>query len=211
MKFGHEMKEALAQVGYPKEWVEKAIPYGRLKKLINKLSDELNNLGLDTDTLSQLLSPESTQDSGSGVLQYKFDGSFQYDFHGKQSYHESRWTRSGTEYSCSEWSTWQQHLMQGSDCSTGDQTFFKPTLTLWYDEKTGRVADFRISEDTRRHLENVAAKVQGRDTPWGLVVEAGQSTHKPPTDRPGFSKIEIPLKIDNKFFSEIQVNNLLRF
>tara|TARA_R110002060_G_scaffold3869_4_gene6060 strand:- start:1105 stop:1293 length:189 start_codon:yes stop_codon:yes gene_type:complete len=36
MKFGREFREALEKEGYPATWVETAIPYRQLKKLLKK-------------------------------------------------------------------------------------------------------------------------------------------------------------------------------
>ena len=51
MKFSHEFKEALLREGFPAYWVESAIPYGQLKKVIKKvkkeLEDTLEDLGLE--------------------------------------------------------------------------------------------------------------------------------------------------------------------
>lgn len=76
MKFAHELKEALSREGkspivatvprpsadhrspwldYPPHWVESAIPYGQLKKVLKRVARELMDLGLDPETLRQLL------------------------------------------------------------------------------------------------------------------------------------------------------------
>ncbi|CZT42416.1 uncharacterized protein RSE6_02321 [Rhynchosporium secalis] len=77
MKFGQKFKEALEKDGYPLEWVDTAIPYRQLKKLIKKTQQELEILGFDSNTLAQL--KESSADegapSGEGVaFQYSFEG-----------------------------------------------------------------------------------------------------------------------------------------
>ncbi|CZT15386.1 uncharacterized protein RCC_01250 [Ramularia collo-cygni] len=54
MKFGHEYSTALANEGFPPEWVEKAIEYKHLKKCIKKIHNELEDLGLDKQTLTVL-------------------------------------------------------------------------------------------------------------------------------------------------------------
>lgn len=58
-------------VGFPSQWVDVAIPYGRLKKCLKKVQKELGDLGLGPDTLSVLMEPGP----GSPVLlNYKLDG-----------------------------------------------------------------------------------------------------------------------------------------
>ena len=55
MKFGQVFKEALRKEGFPSEWVNSAISYSQLKKCINRLTNELAELGLDPGTLNRLL------------------------------------------------------------------------------------------------------------------------------------------------------------
>lgn len=53
MKFAHEFKDALIREGFPSSWVESAIPYSQLKKVIKKVLIELQAIGLDPATLTQ--------------------------------------------------------------------------------------------------------------------------------------------------------------
>jgi hypothetical protein len=84
MKFAHELKEALRREGFPPHWVESAIPYGQLKKCIKKVEGELRGLGLDADTLRQLIPPHPYSGS-QRVPQASGDGAvaFQYYFAGQ--------------------------------------------------------------------------------------------------------------------------------
>ncbi|PNH42797.1 hypothetical protein VD0004_g4598 [Verticillium dahliae] len=59
MKFAHDFKETLSREGFPSHWVESAIPYSQLKKVLKRVAGELNDLGLDPETLRQLLDPQS--------------------------------------------------------------------------------------------------------------------------------------------------------
>lgn len=54
MKFGREYETALANDGFPQEWVARAIEYKNLKKAIKKVHRELESLGLDHQTLVNL-------------------------------------------------------------------------------------------------------------------------------------------------------------
>jgi E3 ubiquitin-protein ligase BAH len=54
MKFGHEYGLALANDGFPTEWLDSAIDYKYLKKCIKKVHNELAELGLDAKTLHHL-------------------------------------------------------------------------------------------------------------------------------------------------------------
>ncbi|KAF4121580.1 SPX domain [Geosmithia morbida] len=60
MKFARDFKETLASQGFPSHWVENAIPYGQLKKCLKKVQRELQDLGLDPDTLKALSDPKNT-------------------------------------------------------------------------------------------------------------------------------------------------------
>ncbi|KAK4497461.1 hypothetical protein PRZ48_011912 [Zasmidium cellare] len=54
MKFGHEYETALANEGYPEQWVNSAIDYKHLKKCIKRVHRELESLGLDEHTLAAM-------------------------------------------------------------------------------------------------------------------------------------------------------------
>ncbi|KAK1638134.1 SPX domain-containing protein [Colletotrichum phormii] len=57
MKFAHDFKETLRRQDFPPHWIDQAIPYGQLKKVLKRVARELNDLGLDPETLRQLLDP----------------------------------------------------------------------------------------------------------------------------------------------------------
>ncbi|KLU84594.1 RING-14 protein [Magnaporthiopsis poae ATCC 64411] len=67
MKFAREFREALRRENYPPRWVDSAIPYGQLKKCLKKVQRELAELGLDADTLRQLLAAHATSEHGDSV------------------------------------------------------------------------------------------------------------------------------------------------
>ncbi|OAA49521.1 RING-14 protein [Metarhizium rileyi] len=60
MKFARDFKETLASQDFPSHWVNRAIPYGQLKKCLKKVQRELQDLGLDPETLRALLDPTTT-------------------------------------------------------------------------------------------------------------------------------------------------------
>lgn len=82
MKFNHEFKEALLREGFPLHWVESAVPYGQLKKVIKKVKNELETMlkeiGLEPDELvSAQIQPDEAdtrRSDGSVAFQYNFDG-----------------------------------------------------------------------------------------------------------------------------------------
>ncbi|KAK3320091.1 SPX domain-containing protein [Cercophora scortea] len=55
MKFGRTFKEALAGKDYPQHWVESAIPYRQLKKILGSVREELIRKGYDPETIHKLL------------------------------------------------------------------------------------------------------------------------------------------------------------
>ena len=68
MKFAHEFKTALVREGFPQEWVDLSIPYGQLKKVLKKVSIELQEMGLGPAILSSLgAHPDK------GVVGYRYD------------------------------------------------------------------------------------------------------------------------------------------
>ena len=79
MKFNHEFKEALLREGFPPYWVESAVPYGQLKKVIKKVKNELETMlkeiGLEPDEfVSAQIQSDARGSDGSVVFQYNFDG-----------------------------------------------------------------------------------------------------------------------------------------
>ena len=61
MKFGHTFQEALRGEAYPQHWVEKAIPYRQLKKILGKVREELMTKGYGPDTLHKLLADHNAK------------------------------------------------------------------------------------------------------------------------------------------------------
>ncbi|RFN46435.1 ring-14 protein [Fusarium flagelliforme] len=70
MKFGHDFKESLRAQDFPAHWVDHAIPYSQLKKCLKKVARELHELGLDPETLRELLNPDATSPV---ALKYKLN------------------------------------------------------------------------------------------------------------------------------------------
>jgi hypothetical protein len=56
---------------FPDHWVAQAIPYSQLKKCLKKVQRELQDLGLDQETLRALLDAEA---AAPVALQYKLRG-----------------------------------------------------------------------------------------------------------------------------------------
>ncbi|XXH01153.1 Cystathionine gamma-synthase [Hypoxylon texense] len=58
--------------GYPQKWIDSAVPYGQLKKCLKKVTRELQEIGLDKDTLAQLTASE--RDPSAVAFHYHLDG-----------------------------------------------------------------------------------------------------------------------------------------
>ena len=89
MKFGRRFKAELLEQGFPQHWVESAIPYSQLKKVINKICLELKEYGLDIATFVKLPTEPDQKSQAAGVVVRKDDGdgavTFQYDLGGTSS------------------------------------------------------------------------------------------------------------------------------
>ncbi|KAI9052525.1 hypothetical protein LZ554_003868 [Drepanopeziza brunnea f. sp. 'monogermtubi'] len=75
MKFGHKFADAMATEGWPQTWVNSAIPYKGLKKVLKQIQAELEALGLDAATLTQLRQPSLDEEG-----RHRSGVAFQYNF-----------------------------------------------------------------------------------------------------------------------------------
>jgi E3 ubiquitin-protein ligase BAH len=75
MKFAHTFNETLSSENFPPEWQAAAIQYRQLKKCIKRVKQELDALGLNVNTLKELISECGDGGTAGGpTLQYMFDG-----------------------------------------------------------------------------------------------------------------------------------------
>lgn len=86
MKFARRFKLELLMQGFPQHWVDSAVPYSQLKKVINKVSSELNEYGLDIASFANATPVPANLPAGADNItrQTSWDGAvtFQYDFEG---------------------------------------------------------------------------------------------------------------------------------
>ncbi|KIN00964.1 hypothetical protein OIDMADRAFT_162966 [Oidiodendron maius Zn] len=77
MKFGRRFRIELLEQGFPQHWVDSAVPYAQLKKVINKVCLELQEYGLDIAALAQMppVQDEAPQCSGGSIRRGSWDGS----------------------------------------------------------------------------------------------------------------------------------------
>lgn len=73
MKFAKVFEQALKDELLPEEWLNTAIQYKLLKKCIGRVVDELENIGLDKETLSVLLEEEAQKNGEDVYASYGFE------------------------------------------------------------------------------------------------------------------------------------------
>ncbi|KAI4597795.1 hypothetical protein KJ359_004071 [Pestalotiopsis sp. 9143b] len=161
MKFAQEFKKSLQQEGFPQKWVESAIPYGQLKKCLKKVTRELDELGLDKDTLAQLAAEQSAStgpfsSSGSsssastaiGISSSSRQHGWKYDLNGEPS-------RSN-------------HL--------------RPKLTVFVHLRNGVAVDATLSPSTRQFLGRIASSRRMSTTSMPEIPDHGEEEEEEDDD-----------------------------
>jgi E3 ubiquitin-protein ligase BAH len=186
MKFGQVFKEALRNDGFPSEWIDSAISYSQLKKCINRLTDELAQLGLDPVTLDKLLkhvehyNASAKHDEGDRPFEYILSddsdgGSTRNTFHPKLLFYVNEAT--GALYSAK------------------------------IDEETKRKLQMLAVETGMTHLrvsevpDSESSQSDGSAAVCCSVVadtEGGRTTR-----RSGCRVVEVPLTSDTEFFTRL--------
>jgi len=129
MKFGHLFKQTLRDEGFPPEWVDSAISYSQLKKCIKRLTDELQQVGLDPATLSKLL--KHVED---------YNASTQEDDEQERPF----------EYILNPDSS--------RDNASPSRKAFHPKLLFYVNETSGEVLSAQLDDETRRKLQMLAVE-----------------------------------------------------
>lgn len=212
MKFAREFKAAIQSGDYPEEWCKAAIPYPTLKKCLNKIRAEFQDMGLDADTLRQLLAAQAVSERGDQIplAKYKFDG------------------MSSSIFCPNIIGSWPLTIpVSDSDV----QTHF----TIFVDLEDGVVVDASLSPASKAFLQKQAdirrssvtdstlttesnGDIDGNDdTPMpDIIVEESDDESGPPsgvTSPPGerlpgvrhksFQRVEVSLTADSEFFGLI--------
>ncbi|KAF2685863.1 hypothetical protein K458DRAFT_18577 [Lentithecium fluviatile CBS 122367] len=182
MKFGQVFKQALRNEGFPSEWIDSAISYQQLKKCINRLTDELAQLGLDPATLDKLLkhvedynASAAKGDDEDRPFEYILsdDGGSTKTFHPKLLFYVDEAT--------------------GALHSAKLDADAKRKLQMLAVE-TG-MTDIRVCE------EPDSDSLQSDDS-TGVTPHTALLTHGT-RKRPGFRTVEIPLTSDTEFFTKL--------
>lgn len=184
MKFGATFQDALKRDEYPKEWIDSAISYKKLKKCIKRVQEELLSLGLDHDTLERLWQQvgDSTVTHGHGVSSDNAHHIMHYDF------------------------PFQNGIQTGNK--------FTPKLTIALDPQDGSPMDAWLSPETRRVLrqlgrrQSVAKSSSSHGDALSPVhsvesnsANTSENSTPPSGDHEGeLETVEIPLTSDSEFF-----------
>ncbi|KAK9448483.1 SPX domain-containing protein [Limtongia smithiae] len=160
MKFSKVFQQLLDEEQIPSEWRPAAIQYKALKKCISKVVAELNELGLEKDTLSLLLAYEraqrdATAAAGADIVNGVFSGSSA--------------------------STTPDHpaLVYSFE---GTLAHFVPKITIALDPDNGIPVDAQISPDTRAKLVSLLAAADGAGHPGRVYISDDSDAGLQPDD-----------------------------
>lgn len=181
MKFGHAFKQSLRNEGFPPDWVESAISYSQLKKCINRLTDELRQVGLDPDTLSQLLKHVEDYNASADDDDDKARP-FEYILNGDKTPDSSRTRRP-----------------------------FHPKLIFYVNEATGEVYSAKLSQETKQKLQNLAIETGMSNLRIAEDDESVNSSESATdrrnsaasSERTVYRTVEVPLTSDTEFFTRL--------
>lgn len=208
MKFGHVFKQSLRNQGFPPDWVDSAISYSQLKKVINRLTDELQRVGLDPPTLSKLL--KHVEDYNASTDQDgDHDRPFEYILNGN-----------GNPVDTTSPKTTKP---------------FHPKLLFYVNENNGHVDSASMDEETKRKLQmlavetgmtnlrvfdadsqvepdsqvgaNLQVEPNSQVEPDSQAGPNSQLEAAPPSvpvqGRPGYRTVKVPLTSDTEFFTQL--------
>ncbi|KAF1946582.1 RING-14 protein-like protein [Clathrospora elynae] len=185
MKFGHVFKQSLRNEGFPAEWVDSAISYSQLKKCINRLTDELRQVGLDPATLSKLLKHVEDYNASTDKDDDQ-ERPFEYILNSGRS----------------------------TDNAPQSRKAFHPKLLFYVNEKTGEVHSAQLDEETKCRLHMLAVETGLSDmrifecsgSSLKSMESADHSSPVPtnvPINRPGYRTVEVPITSDTEFFTRL--------
>lgn len=199
MKFGHDFKQSLASQGFPPHWVAHAIPYGQLKKCLKKVQRELQELGLDAETLRTLLDCDTDSPV---ALNYSL-------------------TASSNSTLVRPKLTVFIHLHDGNivDASLAPTTrqFFEKissgsVVSHAFNEKEAGLANISRLKATDKTADKTADKTTDETTDKGTdnTTSAASQTEANHHEEDSYERIEVPLVFDSVFFDMLlsDVSNL---
>jgi uncharacterized coiled-coil DUF342 family protein len=180
MKFGHVFKETLKNEGFPADWVDSAISYSQLKKCINRLTNELAQLGLDPQTLKKLLKQVEDYNAGNRdddrPLEYLLSAEEVAEANARNERYKS----------------------------------FHPKLVFYVNEATGELDSAHLNEETKHKLQMLAMESGLTDLRVVELPSLDDPLSSPTTisstgsgRRPGYRTVEVPITSDSEFFSKL--------
>lgn len=186
MKFGHAFKQSLRNEGFPADWVDSAISYSQLKKCINRLTNELQQVGLDPETLSKLLKHVEDYNAAAAEDGEEKERPFQYILNGDKDV----------------------------TSKSASRKTFHPKLLFYVHETTGEVLSAKLDNETKRKLQILAVETGLNNLRIVEDAESQHSTEtSDDTSNPdrrssaqikaGYRTVEIPLTSDTEFFTRL--------
>jgi hypothetical protein len=191
MKFGQAFKQSLKNEGFPPEWVDSAISYSQLKKCINRLTDELRQVGLDPETLSKLLKHVEDFNAATG----------QDDDQERPFEYILNWDES-------------------TEAAGKSRKPFQPKLLFYVHEATGDLHSAKLDEETKQKLQMLAVETgmtqlrvfedagSSKDSRDSFHLSSPTSPTSPTHQngakyRPGYRTVEVPLNSDTEFLTRL--------
>ena len=189
MKFGHAYKDFLEHGGFPPDWVASAISYQQLKKCIKRVKSELASLGLDPETLQQLL--ERVESSNNDAQE---EQGLRYEFE-KEDEKLGRAKSKGVVV--------RPKLLFLIDEATGEpvDARLSPETKRYIHELAinERLTHVQIADDTD---DNSLASTESRAESVTDGVMSSDSSRR--ASKTGHKLIEVPLTSDSQFFDMLQ-------
>ncbi|KAI1419892.1 RING-14 protein [Xylaria sp. FL1777] len=190
MKFAQEFRKALQREAFPQRWINCAIPYGQLKKCLKKVTKELEEIGLNKETLTRLAAEQQQPSSGSTPVDPSF--SYHLDVDGSDG-------KGGED---------------GRGSKAAESSRFRPRLTVFIRLVDGIAVDAKLSPSTRDFLQKLAVS-NAVHTDGALSSGDGLSLQPttPPRSQGGAAcnaadirQVEVPLVFDAEFFGILQAD-----
>ncbi|KAF5019014.1 hypothetical protein F66182_8988 [Fusarium sp. NRRL 66182] len=220
MKFGHDFKETLRAQDFPPHWVDHAIPYSQLKKCLKKVTRELHELGLDPETLHELLNPDTTSPV---ALKYKLNGGA--DFHLRPKLTVQLHLQDGVPIDASLAPNSREFLNKIAVNLPKNQWPYTESVTVPYNSNSHKVETVVTSAETvyvladevdrkltisptdenttvstaRPVVDSIPAKTPNED-----LEEASRASPAVGTSQGIYEIIEVPLVFDAEFFDLLQ-------
>ncbi|KAI1295016.1 RING-14 protein [Xylaria venustula] len=184
MKFAQEFRKALQREAFPQRWVDCAIPYGQLKKCLKKVTKELEEIGLDKETLARLAADQQQSSPGHPPVDPGFI--YHLDVDGKE----------------------------GQEGQAAELARYRPRLTVFVRLEDGIAVDAKLSPSTRDYLQKLAlsniattdgALASASLSPAPPVISSG-STGNTARNATDIRQVEVPLVFDAEFFGILQAD-----